>query len=293
MLRFAERRAGRTARPDILAAQHQVVGNDDVDVEGNRVEGARWRRGSVGRSSFGRRPPPAAAPGCWPLESADLVASSALPLPSTVRSAETDLGQRLLRIRGVEQLEHPIDFDAGRVEPHVAHDLGPPDLAGDLQRRLDLDVAELVVQQLEVVGVDADVDAAEVPLVDRQLTRNAQLFAMVVEQLELLDLHAIRLQLDPRRQAGERAARRRHAERAILDVDKALEVRILSRAANVDIGFERAGDVRELGGESLDDRQVDGRRLHLEIDRVAGRRLDVPGSGARLEQRGRHACPSR
>ena len=33
----------------------------------------------------------------------------------------------------------------------------------------------------------------------------------------------IGLQLDPRRQAGERVARRRHAERAVLDVDEALE----------------------------------------------------------------------
>ena len=48
----AERRAGRAARPDALAAQHEVVGQDQPDIEFDGVERA-GRRGSL--PGFGLR----------------------------------------------------------------------------------------------------------------------------------------------------------------------------------------------------------------------------------------------
>ena len=71
---------------------------------------------------------------------------------------------------------------------HVAHELRAPQLAGELQRRLHLHVAELVVQHLKVVRLDGDVDVAQLTRMDGELSGDAQLLAMVIEQLELLDL---------------------------------------------------------------------------------------------------------
>jgi hypothetical protein len=59
---------------------------------------------------------------------------------------------------------------------------------------------------------------------------------------------------------------------------------------HVHVRFERAGDVGHLTGESLDEAQVDRRRLDVQIDRVARGLGDVAAARTRLEQGRRHAA---
>ena len=128
----AERGAGRAARPKPLATQHQVVGNREAQVELDRRERAGRRRqvpASAGLWCRARR--------AWFRRAAArlAVASSALPPLSTVPLGGNHRRQLLDRIRVVEQLQDPIDFEAGRFEPDRAADLRPAQLAGDRQRR--------------------------------------------------------------------------------------------------------------------------------------------------------------
>ena len=126
-----ERRAGRPARPDVLAAQHQVVGNDEVDVERDRVERARWR--------WERRPASVSGGGLRSRRGARLLDARERRPGRLFRAAAAfdfafgrhDVGQRLLRIRIVEQLQHPIDLDAA---PHRAS-RSPTTLAACASRR--------------------------------------------------------------------------------------------------------------------------------------------------------------
>ena len=115
---------------------------------------------------------------------------------------------------------------------------------------------------------------------------------MMIEQLELLDLHAHRAR-DRSASSGPvnvpPAAGTPNAP--FLMSTKPCDVRILPGPADVNIGLERAGHVGELGRESLDDRQVRSAvDLTCRSICVPGRRLDVPGAAARLEQRRRHAA---
>ena len=138
---------------------------------------------------------PGTAADCCALASAPFVASSRCRCSRKFLSRD-DVGKGLDRIRIIEKLQDLVDLYARGVEPHRPRHPRPPDLAGDLERHLRLNVAELVVQELEIVRVDADVDRADLPFVYRKLPRDRQLLSVVIEQLELLDPHDIGLQLD-------------------------------------------------------------------------------------------------
>ena len=58
------------------------------------------------------------------------------------------------------------------------------------------DVAQLVVDHLEVVRGDVQLDAADLPLVDREVAGDRQRALMVVEHEMCVDVHLVRLQVD-------------------------------------------------------------------------------------------------
>ena len=109
-----------------------------------------------------------------------------------------------------------------------------PHLAGQLQVRFEVHVAKLVVEQLEVVGVDRDIDGAALPLVDGEVPLDRQRLAVLVEDLELRargsDPAAARSASSGRENAR---AGLRHGEGAVLKVDVAAQVRVGAGAGDV------------------------------------------------------------
>jgi hypothetical protein len=111
-----------------------------------------------------------------------------------------------------------------------------------------------------------------------------------VEDVELLDAHDVVGELDAGIEPGVRDAAQRDAERAVADVDVALEVGILSGPGHAEVGLQRAGHVRHLRREPLDEAEADGRRRDVQVDLVATGRRDV-AARARLEERSSGAFP--
>ena len=63
----------------------------------------------------------------------------------------------------------------------------------------------------------------------------------------------------------------RNAEAAALDVDEALDVRVLARAGHVDVGLQRAGDIGDCGVKPWTMPRFDRAGTDVQIDLVAGR----------------------
>ena len=74
---------------------------------------------------------------------------------------------------------------------------------------------------------------------------------------------------------GVRGAESRHREGAILDVDEADDVRVAAGAGHPHVCLERAAHPGDGRGETLNDSQVERRRLHPDIHRVLWRSGDV------------------
>ena len=136
--------------------------------------------------------------------------------------------RRLHRVRIARgHREHPAHVDGARVHGERAFDAGLPELARDSHVRIELDVGELVVDDLELIGLDRDLHAADLALVHGELARHAQRVLVFVQQAELLDLDAIGRQRDPRVEAGVAALRQLgDGEGAIADVDGPAQVRV-------------------------------------------------------------------
>jgi hypothetical protein len=108
-----------------------------------------------------------------------------------------------------------------------ADDAAVAELARDSHVRIELDVGELVVDDLELIGLDRDLHAADLPLVHGELARDAQRVLVFVEQAELLDLDAIGGEHDPRVEARVSALRQLgDGEGPIADVDRPAQVRV-------------------------------------------------------------------
>ena len=92
-----------------------------------------------------------------------------------------------------------------RYENLVSGDLGIKDESGgDLPEfeDNDADVPEQVVDQLEVLRLYGDVDGAGLPLVDGEIAGDRHRLAVLVENGELRQLHAIGPEIDARVQTG-------------------------------------------------------------------------------------------
>ena len=126
-----------------VAAHDQVVGRDEMHVERERREQAGLRRGVCGAVAFCFGRPLRSA--SRPCSSASRVASSAPLVLGVVLLRRDDVGQRLFRVRRGEDQEDLVDLERGGVGPHLAFELRLPHVAGQLQVRFDVNVAELVV----------------------------------------------------------------------------------------------------------------------------------------------------
>ena len=76
----------------------------------------------------------------------------------------------------------------------VPTNLRPAQLAGDGELAVDVDITELVVDDLEVVGIDRDVDGADLAGVHGELAGDVQRLAVLVENRELLQSHLVGLE---------------------------------------------------------------------------------------------------
>ena len=162
-VQIAERRAGRPPGRMSLPRSTRLSGittwtsRKGASRSAPRVGAAAASASSLLASSSA----PGAAPTAQLVERPSFVAYSALPLPSTARSAETPRGTPPPRTGCRTTSRTRFDLDAGRIQPARPRPRaarGSPPVF--LSARLHLHVAELVVEQLEVVGIDADVDRA-------------------------------------------------------------------------------------------------------------------------------------
>ncbi len=148
---------------------------------------------------------------------------------------------------------------------------GPRQLSRDLQVRPDADVAELVVDDLEVLRLEREVDGADLPRVHGELAGNGELLAVLVEDLEAADAHDVRLEVDAGVESRVRRPEPRHGERAVPDLDEPLDD---AGSRPEPVTRTSASSVPPTcghgGRESLNDAEVQRRRLQPEVDGVFG-----------------------
>ena len=121
---------------------------------------------------------------------------------------------------------------------------GRVELAGNLQVRPDADVAELVVDDFEVLRLEREVDGPDLPLVHGELAGDGELLAVLVEDFEAADAHDVRLEVDAGVETGVRRPEARHGERAVPDVDEPLEMGSRPEPVTRTSACERAADLR-------------------------------------------------
>ena len=243
-----------------------------MQVQGDSVERTRrrrWRRGGWRRRGLCRLGALAGA--------GERLPGRRFGAASALRGAfsRNDLGQRFDPIRVIEQLQDAVDLEPARRHPDVAFEFGPRELSRNLQPRPDADVAELVVDDFEVLRIEREVDGPDLPRVHGELAGDGELFAVLVEDFEAADPHDVRLQVDAGVESGVRRPEARHGERAVPDLDEPLEMGIPTGARDADVGFERATNRGHGRREALNDAEVERRRLQPEVDGVFGCPGDV------------------
>ena len=282
----ADLRGSGAARAQVAAAQHKVVGRHKSHIQSQRGEEAGLRRRHVGRRRVPRRR----------LVGADFAAAGQRipgrfigPLGAGRRVLRRDhVRQRLLRVGTGEQQQDAVDLQPRRVGAHLPLEPRLAQVAGQLQVRLEMDVTQLVVDHLEVVGVDPDVDGAGLTLVEREVSLDPQRFPVFVLDLEGRNVDAVLQQFESGGQAGETDVGLRHAERAVLQIDIAVQVGIAARAGDPHVRLDRPGDVGQGGGEPLDDPQVHPGGLDRQVNRIAGRGLTMAGLALRRRAQRAH-----
>ena len=140
------------------------------------------------------------------------------------------------------------------------------DGAGDVDVAVELQIGSLVLDDLEVVRLQLDVDGADGALMDRKAPADGQRILVVVEDLELADRDLIRLQVDTRIESGVGHAEIGRGESATLDVNAAVEVRIVSGSSDLEIRLQHTGDVCDVRSKTLDHPEIDLAAGHFEVD---------------------------
>ena len=198
-----------------------------------------------------------------------------------------DLRQRLDAVRIVEEAQDAVDLEAAGRHADVPFELRSRQLSRDLQRGPDPDVTKLVVDDLEVLRLEREVHGADLSFVHRELAGDGELLAVLVEDLETPDAHDVGLEIDAGVEAGVRRAQSRHRERAVPDLEESDDVRIAAGPGDPHVSLERAPDLRDGGRESLNDAEIQRRRLQPDVDGVLRRAGDVPARRG-LEHGRRH-----
>jgi hypothetical protein len=96
---------------------------------------------------------------------------------------------------------------------------------------------------------------------------------VVVQNLELADGDRIRLQIDAGIESRVGHAEIGRGEGASLDVDGAIEMRVVSGSRDFEVCLHDACDVCHVRCESLDHTEIDLAARDIDVDRFAGRRL--------------------
>ena len=109
-----------------------------------------------------------------------------------------------------------------------------------------------------------------------ELAGDGELLAVLVEDLESPDAHDVGLEIDAGVEPRVRRAESRHRESAVPDLEESDEVGIAAGPGDPHVSLERAADLGDGGRESLNDAEVQRRRLQPDVDGVLGRSGDVP-----------------
>ena len=107
---------------------------------------------------------------------------------------------------------------------------------------------------------------------DAELADGHEPIAIVVAQLEAIDEQPIALEQQPRDRVGVGHACRDDAEPAVGRFDEAVQSRRLERSPDAHVGAELPRQLRQLRRRRLEQRDVDGRALHREIELFGSRR---------------------
>ena len=99
-----------------------------------------------------------------------------------------------------DQGHHLIEVDVAGGQAEIAADPGRGERAADLQGALDPDAADVVVDNLEILGGDVELHRLEPAAADAEIAAERQRVESIVEQRDRVDVDAIRLDVDlPRR----------------------------------------------------------------------------------------------
>ena len=149
--------------------------------------------------------------------------------------------RRLLGGVGLEQraLENLVDA-AGCRESIVTVPAmrGDSELPAQLQRRVDVDPAELVAQHLEAARRGVDFEIADAQLVRAEAAADVERLAVVVLEVERLDRHPVRREAERGAPVLVRRAGRDDQERRRSRCRRAVEVRIAARADRLHVDLQ-------------------------------------------------------
>ena len=118
-------------------------------------------------------------------------------LPAAAQAAARPVRRWRDRGRGAAHRgEHRVQVDDARGDAELAFDARPQQIARDPQIAVHPQIADLVLDDLEVPGGHVDVDAAELPFVNGQVAGDRQRLLVVVQDLDVGDVDAVGLELD-------------------------------------------------------------------------------------------------
>ena len=161
-----------------------------------------------------------------------------------------------------------IDF-AGR-QPEVAAQSRRAQIARDFETALNPDIAQLVVENLEVIGRDVELHAADATLVERDIAAERQRVVVVVEDGDLGDMDAVGLQLEAGHHVRVDASGRLDLHPAVGDCQGAFGPGIGGSAADPQVCFGQTLHIGQRGRKALHESQIDRAAVDGEIDAVAG-----------------------
>ena len=170
-----------------------------------------------------------------------------------------------------EQVENPIDFEPSRIGSNLAGNRRLGRLSRHAQIGLDLEVAELVVEHPEARRRYLKVHFADAVPFECKLADRDEPIAAVVAQLEPVDEQPIALEDQARNRVRVGHARGSDPEPAVVGFDETVHERRLERTGDAKVRAELPAQIRQLRRRRLQQRDVDGRALHREIDLTGSR----------------------
>jgi hypothetical protein len=152
-----------------------------------------------------------------------------------------------------------------------------PQFAGQRQIAPDTNIAHLVVDDLEIVGREANLYRAEFTRMNGQIAGDRQRALVVIEHGEAFDMHAIRLQIDATVDLLVLDAERRNHRRPLRHGDRAGGMRIRRGTLDANVRLERSGHVGQRGRKTLHQAEINRAAVDHQVDpifRGRGRLVD-------------------